>query len=168
MNHPPHQHFNSEEFKQYLLSKQGKGPLYAFLLSSATIFLIFLITVLKPHRLYKKLIGFLFGITITIKGFQYKLHHFLLLITLFYGSLFFFLLMQSSQNKPTSLDPYRIKMQKLDKKWVLESQSWLAFLICICLLSIYRNSKLFNSEETLKKQIEEYDKELKNKNKKNE
>ena len=49
----------SEELKKYLLQKQGKGPLYAFLLTSSLVFLIFLVSVLKPHRLYKQFIGFL-------------------------------------------------------------------------------------------------------------
>ena len=60
MNPPPPRgpgpnHFQNDELKQYLLTKQGKGPLYAFLFSSAIFFLIFLFTVLKPHRLYKRL-----------------------------------------------------------------------------------------------------------------
>ena len=77
--------------------------------------------------------------------------------------------MQGRQNYPNPLDPYRIKMEKLDKKWINESQSWLAFLIVICVLSIYRNTKLFNSEAYLLKKIDEYNKELdKNKTKKTE
>ena len=41
MNPPPppgNQLFQSDELKKYLLTKQGKGPLFAFLLSSATFF----------------------------------------------------------------------------------------------------------------------------------
>ena len=164
-----HPKFQSEELKKYLLNKQGKGPLFAFLFSSAIVFLIFLVTVLKPNRFYKKFLDFLFGIQITISGYKYKLHHLLLLIAGFYGTLYFFLLMQGRQNYPTSLDSYSLRMQKLDKKWVLESQSWLAFLVVICLLSIYKNTKLFNTEAYLIKKIDEYNKELdQNKNKKNE
>ena len=159
----------SEELKKYLLTKQGKGPLFAFLLSSATGFLIFLVTVLKPNRYYKKFLDFLFGINITISGYKYKLHHLLLLIAGFYGSLYFFILTQGRQNYPLPMDPYRIKMEKLDKKWVLESQSWLAFLSVVCLLSIYKNTKLFNTEAYLLKKVDEYNKDLdKNKTKKNE
>ena len=169
MNPPPppgNQLFQSDELKKYLLTKQGKGPLFAFLLSSATFFLILLVSVLKPHRLYKKLLGFLFGVSITINGSKWKLHHFLLLVAGFYGSLYFFLLMQGRQNLPTPLDSYKIKMEKLDKKWVNDSQCWLSFLIVVCLLSIYKNSKLFNTETYLLKKIEEYKNE--NKQKKNE
>ena len=75
---PPINQFQSEELKKYLLTKQGKGPLYAFLFTSAIFFLVFLITVLKPHRLYKKFIVFLFGIRVSIGQYKYKLHHFLL------------------------------------------------------------------------------------------
>ena len=161
MNQP---NLETEEFKKYLLTKQGKGPLFAFLLSSALVFLVLLVTVLKPNRFYKKFIYFIFGIRIKIGEYKYRLHHLLLLLAGFYGALFFFLKMQNRQNYPSPLDPYRVKMQKLDKKWVLESQSWLAFLIIVCLLSIYKNTKLFSAEAYLQKKINEY----KNQNKKNE
>ena len=170
MNHPPGSATRealSAELKKYLLQKQGKGPLYAFLLTSSLVFLVFLVSVLKPHRLYKQFIGFLFGISITISGSKYKLHHLLLLLAGFYGTLYFFLLMQGRQSYPSPMDPYRVKMMKLDRKWVNESQSWLAFLCVVCLLSIYRNSSLFNTENYLIKKIDEYEKEAdKNKTKK--
>ena len=159
----------SEELKQYLINKHGKGPLFAFLFSSATIFLVLLITVLKPNRFYKKILDYIFSIKVKIGGNPYKLHHFLLLVAVVYGALFFFLIMQGRQNYPNPLDIYRVKMEKLDKKWINESQSWLAFFIVVCILSIYKNTKLFNTEAYLLKKINEYNKELdKNKNKKNE
>ena len=162
---PPNAQIQTEEFKKYLLNKQGKGPLFAFLLTSSFVFLVFLVSVLKPHRLYKKFIGYLFSISITINNSKYKVKHFLLLVAGFYGTLYFFLLMQGRQYYPNPNDTYRSKMSKLDKKWVLESQSWLAFLIIICVLSIYRNSYLFSLEKKLEETIKELDK---NKTKKNE
>ena len=171
MNYPPPPpgapQFQSEELKKYLLTKQGKGPLFAFLLTSSFIFLAFLVSVLKPHRYYKKLLAYIYDIKITINNYQYKVHHFLLLLSGFYGSLYFFLLMQGRQNYPNPLDPYRVKMEKLDRKWVIEAQTWLAFLNVVCLLSIYKNSHLFNTENNLIKQIEDIEKEL-GKKKKNE
>ena len=158
---PPMNQFQSEELKKYLLTKQGKGPLYAFLFTSAIFFLVFLITVLKPHRLYKKFIVFLFGIRVSLGQYKYKLHHFLLVLIAFYASLYFFLQMQGRQAYPSKMDPYRIKMEKLDKKWILDAQSWLAFLSIICLLGIYKFAKLFNSEIYFQRKIDEYDKELK-------
>jgi hypothetical protein len=165
MNRPPIDPRQTEEFRKYLLNKQGKGPLFSFLLTSAIVFLVFLVSVLKPHRLYKKFISFLFGVSITINNSKYKLKHLLLLITGFYGTLYFFLLMQGRQFYPSPNDKYGQKMAKLDRKWVLESQSWLAFLIIICLLSIYRNSQLFSQEKKLDETNNELDK---NKTKKNE
>ena len=169
MNYPPPRpgapSIQSEELKKYLLTKQGKGPLFAFLLTSSFIFLVFLVTVLKPHRFYKKFLTFIYNIKITINNYQYKLHHFLLLLSGFYGSLYFFLIMQGRQNYPSSLDSYRVKVEKLDRKWVVEAQAWLAFLNVVCLLSIYKNSKLFNEESNILKKIEEYDKELEKKKK---
>ena len=153
--------FSTNELKQYLLTKQGKGPLYAFLFSSAVFFLIFLVTVLKPHRLYKRFIVFIFGIRVSIGQYKYKLHHFLLVLIAFYGSLYFFLQMQGRQTYPSKMDSYRMKMEKLDKKWIVDAQSWLAFLNIICLLGIYKNAKLFNSENYFQKKIAEYDNELK-------
>ena len=73
--------------------------------------------------------------------------------------------MQGRQFYPSPNDKYGQKMAKLDRKWVLESQSWLAFLIIICLLSIYRNSQLFSQEKKLDETNNELDK---NKTKKNE
>ena len=145
----------SQELKKYLLIKQGKGPLFVFLLFSSIFLLVFLVTTLKPHRLYKKLIAFIFGLSVTINGTKYKLHHFLLLAAGFYGTIFFFLLMQVKQYVPSTLDSYEMKMQKLDKKWVQESQSWLAFLCLICLISIYNNSKLFSHETHLTEKLNE-------------
>ena len=148
----------TEEFRQYLLSKQGKGQLFAFLISSSIFLIIFLISVLKPHRFYKKFISFLFGINVTIGKTKYKLRHFLLVITLFYAALFFSLVMQGRQNKILPNEPYKIKMEKLDKKWRVESQEWLAFLDIICLLSIFRNSQLFSTEKKLDENITELEK----------
>ena len=168
MNNPrphgiPTNQFQSDELKQYLLVKQGKGPLFSFLYSSAIIFLIMLISVLKPHRLYKKLLVKILEIRIQIGSYKYKLHHFLLFIAGFYGTLYFFIQMQGKQFYPNKLDPYRIKMEKLDKKWITDAQSWLAFLSVICLLGIYKNAKLFNSEGYFQRKINEYDQELKKK-----
>ena len=161
--YPPINQAQSEELKQYLLNKQGKGPLFSFLFYSAFVLLIMLISVLKPHNLYKKLLVFIMEIRIKIGEYKYKLHHFLLLFAAFYATLYFFIQMQGRQTYPSKLDPYKIKMEKLDKKWILDSQSWLSFLCIICLLSIYKNSKLFSSENYFKRKIKELDEELKNK-----
>ena len=168
MNNPHHGHNpnpSTEEIKKYLLEKQGKGPLFAFLLVSAIIFLVFLVSVLKPHKLYKKFIGYLFGASITINKSKYKFKHLLLILTGFYATLYFFLLMLGNQNVSMPNERYAQKMANLDKKWRNESQSWLAFLIVICLLSIYRHSQLFSSEKKLEETKKEYDE---NKTKKNE
>ena len=153
--------YQSEELKKYLLIKQGKGPLFTFLFYSAIVLLIMLVTVLKPHRFYKKLLVYLFEIRVKIGSYRYKLHHFLLFTSAFYGTLYFFIQMQGRQAYSSQLDSYRIKMEKLDKKWVLDAQSWLAFLCVICLLGIYKNAKLFNSENYFERKINEYNKELK-------
>ena len=145
----------SQELKKYLLKKQGKGPLFIFLLFSAIVALVFLVTTLKPHRLYKKFIAYIFGLSITVNGTKYKLHHFLLLAAGFFATIFFFLLMQLKQYAPSNLDTYEVKLHKLDKKWVQESQSWLAFLCVICLVSIYNNSKLFSHETHLTEKLKE-------------
>ena len=169
MSHPPppiypgNNQIQSEEIKQYLLNKQGSGPLSSFLYSSAVCFLIMLVTVLKPHRFYKKLLVKLMEIRIKIGSYRYKLHHFLLLFAAFYGTLYFFLQMQGRQAYPNKLDSYRVRMEKLDKKWIIDAQSWLAFLCIICLLGIYKNAKLFNSEVYFQRKIDEYNKELKEK-----
>ena len=52
-------------------------------------------------------------------------------------------------------------MEKLDKKWILDSQSWLSFLCIVCILGIYKNAKLFSSENYFMRKINELDEELK-------
>ena len=167
MNPPPRgvNRFQSDELKEYLLNKQGKGPLFTFLYYSAVIFLIQLISILKPHRFYKKILVFILDLKIKIGNYKYKLIHCLFFVIAFYTSLYFFLQMQGRQAYPNKMDPYRVKMEKLDKKWVIDAQSWLAFLCIACLLGIYKNAKLFNSEIYLQRKIEEYDQELKLKKK---
>ena len=166
MNNPHHGNVpTTEEFKKYLLEKQGKGPLFAFLLMSAIVFLVFLVSVLKPHKLYKKFIGYLFGASITINKSKYKFKHLLLILTGFYATLYFFLLMLGNQNASMPNERYAQRMANLDRKWRKESQSWLAFLIVICLLSIYRHSQLFSSEKKLEETKKQFDE---NKTKKNE
>lgn len=170
MNPPPHvgmpnNLLQSEELKKYLLVKQGKGPLFTFLYYSTVVCVIMLVSVLKPHRLYKKLLDYLLELRIKIGGYKYKLRHFLILLAGFYGTLYFFLQMQGRQAYPNKLDPYKIKMEKLDKKWIIDAQSWLAFLCIICLLGIYKNAKLFNSEAYFQRKINEYNEELKQKSK---
>ena len=165
MNPPPpgFNRLQSDELKEYLLNKQGKGPLFTFLYYSAVIFLIQLISILKPHRFYKKILVFILALKIKIGNYKYKLIHCLFFVIAFYTSLYFFLQMQGRQAYPNKMDPYRVKMEKLDKKWVIDAQSWLAFLCIACLLGIYKNAKLFNSEGYLQRKIDEYDKELKQK-----
>ena len=167
MNPPPpgmpNNRFQSDQLKQYLLVKQGKGPLFIFLYYSAITFLIMLVSVLKPHRLYKKLLVLILELKVKIGSYRYKLHHLLLFIAGFYATLYFFIKLQGRQFYPNKLDPYRIKMEKLDRKWVIDAQLWLAFLCIVCILGIYKNAKLFNSEGYFQRKIDEYDKELKQK-----
>lgn len=157
----PNPSFRGEEFRKYLLSKQkGNGPLFSFLFFCALVSLVFLITVLKPHRLYKRLIVKIFSIKIQISGQYWKLHHFLYLVIGFFSTIFFFLLMQNKQYLPNRLDDYNTKLEKLSNKWTNESQSWLAFLIIICFAAICRNSSLFQSEAECEKEMEQTSKEL--------
>ena len=167
MNPPPpgmpNNRFQSDQLKQYLLVKQGKGPSFIFLYYSAITFLIMLVSVLKPHRLYKKLLVLILELKVKIGSYRYKLHHLLFFIAGFYATLYFFIKLQGRQFYPNKLDPYRIKMEKLDRKWVIDAQLLLAFLCIVCILGIYKNAKLFNSEGYFQRKIDEYDKELKQK-----
>ena len=58
-------------------------------------------------------------------------------------------------------------MLRLDKKWFVESEIWMVFLIIICLISIYRNAHLFNKELLLDEKLKKIDenKESENNNK---
>ncbi len=161
---PPYNRFTQmtkDEFAKYLLTaRKGNGPMYSFLLFSALVSLVFLITVLKPHRLYKRFIAFLFGIQIKVGTNQFKLHHFLYVFALFFGTVYIFTKLQQKQFLPNRLDDYHTKMNKLNNKWINESCSWLSFLTFICILAICRNSRLFSKETELEKKKNEVDKEL--------
>lgn len=145
---PPQYHqLTREEFLRYLRkAPKSNGPMHKFLLFSSIVSLVFLITVLKPHRLYKKLIAFLFGLSVTIGGSTFRLPHFLYIIAGFFGTIYMFTLFQNRQFIPNVMDDYHSKMEKLNSKWINESLSYLSFLTMICVLAICRNSRLFNQE----------------------
>ena len=48
---PPINQAQSQELKQYLLNRQGQGPLFSFLFYSAIVLLIILVSVLKPNNI---------------------------------------------------------------------------------------------------------------------
>lgn len=138
------------------------GILFSFIRICAICSGIFLITVLKPHRLYKKFLTSFLNYSFKYRGADWQIYHILIVVIFFFVVLFSFLQMQSSQYKPDPTDTYQNKLSKLDKKWLNEMESWLTFFIIICLISVYRCSMIFSYEnkitnevEDIKKQIEE-------------
>ena len=45
---------------------------------------------------------------------------------------------------------------------MIETNIWMTTLVFVCLISVYRNAKLFTEEEELKKEMEEIDKKFRN------
>jgi len=134
------------------------GLLYKLILFNAIFSCILLITVLKPHRLYKKLLGKILKIEFPFHGANWQIYHLLFLVIIFWTILYIFLKLQASAYVPDKYDSYIIKMGKLDKKWLIEMEIWLTFLIITCYISLYVNSIIFTKENDLKKKIEETEK----------
>lgn len=132
----------------------GHGMLFKFIFANALISVVFLISVLKPHRIYKEYLGKFFNIEFTYNKAKWKIYNLLFLVIVFYLILFMFIKLQISQYKVHKMDNHATKMSKLDKKWLLESELWLTFLILCCLITIYRCAQLFTEESKLKDEIE--------------
>ena len=137
----------------------NKGILYYFLFNSAIVSIVFLLSVLKPHRLYKVILSKFFNMTFKYNNADWKVYNVLLVIIGFYGLLFLFLQLQIERKIESDLPP-EIRMERLGRKWQIETNIWLATLVIICLVSVYRNAMLFTEEQTLRKKIEETDKEI--------
>ena len=139
--------------------------IFSLLILNTLLVLIILATVLYPPKAYKKIIVHFFSSQITLNKFKLKIYHILLLIIGFYIFIYFYLkIFIEQQYNRKETETYTQRMIRLDKKWVIESEIWMIFLIIICLISIYRNAHLFNKEIRLDEKI----KEIKEKIKKNE
>ena len=136
------------------------GLLYKLILFNAILSCILLITILKPHRLYKTLLSKILKIEFTFHGANWQIYHVLFLVIAFWIVLYIFLKLQASAYQPDKFDSYIIKMGKLDKKWLIEMEIWLTFLIITCYISLYVNSIIFTKENELKKKIEEKEKQI--------
>ena len=136
------------------------GILFKFIRLCAIISGIFLITVLKPHRLYKRLLTSFLNYSFKYRGADWQIYHILIVIIFFFTVLFSFLKMQSSQYKPDPTDTFESKLSKLDKKWLNEMESWLTFFIIICLISVYRCSMIFSYENKITKEVEDVKKQI--------
>ena len=136
------------------------GILFKFIRLCAIISGILLITVLKPHRLYKKFLISFLNYSFKYRGADWQIYHILIVIIFFFTVLFSFLKMQSSQYKPDPTDTFESKLSKLDKKWLNEMESWLTFFIIICLISVYRCSMIFSYENKITKEVEDVKKQI--------
>ena len=136
------------------------GILFKFIRLCAIISGILLITVLKPHRLYKKFLISFLNYSFKYRGADWQIYHILIVIIFFFAVLFSFLKMQSSQYKPDPTDTFESKLSKLDKKWLNEMESWLTFFIIICLISVYRCSMIFSYENKITKEVEDVKKQI--------
>ena len=136
------------------------GVLFSFIRICAICSGIFLITVLKPHRLYKKFLTSFLNYSFKYRGADWQIYHILIVVIFFFLVLFSFLQMQSSQYKPDPTDTYQNKLSKLDKKWLNEMESWLTFFIIICLISVYRCSMIFSYENKIRNEIEDIKKQI--------
>ena len=161
---------SDDDFSAISLNKnkfRQKNLLFDFLVFNTFVMLFLLITILKPPKLYKKFIIKFFSFSFKIKDVIIKIYHILFFIIGLYISLYFFLKKESYKIIPPASETYVQKMQRLDKKWVVESEIWMTFLIIICLISIYRNAHLFNKEIQAEEKIKEIEEEImKNKDKK--
>ena len=80
----------------------------------------------------------------------------LLLVIGFYMMLFAFLQLSIEERGVNELP--EVRMERLGRKWMIETNIWMTTLVLVCLISVYRNAMLFTEEEGIKKEMEEIDK----------
>ena len=157
---------NLKEFK--LNNSERHDLLFRLLVLNTFIVLVLLISILYPLNSYKKIIVKFFSIQLSISKIKLKIYHVLFLILGVYIYLYYCLKITVQQYIIKSNETYTQKLIRLDKKWVIESEIWMIFLIIICLLSIYKNAHLFNKEIKLNEKIKDINKEIINNNNNNE
>ena len=157
---------NLKDFK--LNNSERHDILFRLLVLNTFIVLVLLISILYPLNSYKKIIVKFFSIQISISKIKLKIYHVLFLILGVYIYLYYCLKITVQQYIIKSNETYTQKLIRLDKKWVIESEIWMIFLIIICLLSIYKNAHLFNKEIKLNEKIKDINKEIINNNNNNE
>ena len=140
--------------------EMNNGLLFNFIRVCAILSGICLITVLKPHRLYKKLLTSFLDYSFKFHGGDWKIYNVLILIISFFVILYCFLQMQISQYIPDATDTYQSKLAKLDKKWLTEMEAWLTFFIIVCYISVYRSAMIFSYESKLEKEKKDIQKQI--------
>ena len=138
----------------------SKGFLHYFLFNSVAVSLVLLFSVLKPHRLYKKFLSKFLAMKFTFNKGEWRVYNVLLLVIGFYMLLFAFLELSVGKRRENELP--EVKMERLGRKWMIETNIWMTTLVLVCLISVYRNAMLFTEEEELKKEMEEIDKKFRN------
>ena len=138
----------------------SKGFLHYFLFNSVAVSLVLLFSVLKPHRLYKKFLSKFLAMKFTFNKGEWRVYNVLLLVIGFYMLLFAFLELSVEKRRENELP--EVKMERLGRKWMIETNIWMTTLVLVCLISVYRNAMLFTEEEELKKEMEEIDKMFRN------
>ena len=134
------------------------GLLFKFIFFNAIVASAIFLIVLKPHRLFKRFLTFILEISFKFHDAVWHVYHVFFLIILFWIILYTFLKLQASAYQPDPNDSLIIKMGKLDKKWLIEMEIWLSFLIITCYISVYVNSIIFRKEIDLKNKIKETEK----------
>ena len=134
----------------------SKGFLHYFLFNSVAVSLLLLFSVLKPHRLYKKFLSKFLAMKFTFNNGEWRVYNVLLLVIGFYMMLFAFLQLSIEERGVNELP--EIRMERLGRKWMIETNIWMTTLVLVCLISVYRNAMLFTEEEGIKKEMEEIDK----------
>jgi membrane protease YdiL (CAAX protease family) len=144
----------------------NKGILHSFLFYSGIISVIIFISVLKPHRIYKKVLSIFFNKTFKFNNADWKIYHLLIIVIIFYGLIFAFLRMELGNYHLDENDSMDVRMTKLGQKWKTETNLWLITLILVCLLSLYKNASLFTKEAQIQKELDDITKQLEESKKK--
>ncbi len=156
--------FSAVTLKNFEENNLGQKSLFfRFLVLNTSISLFLLFSVLYPIKIYKKLVVKFFNIHFFIKSTKIKIYHILFIIIVIYIYLYITLKLSLNQIIPDKNETYNQRMLRLNKKWVLESEIWMIFIIIISFISIYRNANLFNKEIQLNEKIKENEDKIKKK-----
>ena len=143
-------------------SAQERNPIYIFLFCNMILTLLLLISMLKPPHKYKTLVSKISQFKFSCCNFKFKINHFILLIIGFYITLYVLLKLKVEELMPDMDLSYAERVIMADKRWVIESEIWMTFLIIVSYLSIYRNIILFHKEIDMNDKIKEIDGKLLN------
>lgn len=155
--------FELSEKKNFILRNPYENDyLYPFIIISVIVsFLLLLIPSFKSFKFSQKIISKFFSLSFQIKTKIIKIYHIMFLIIFLYVILYFKLKSKYFKFRRTNNETFFTRLERINKKFVVENEIWLVFFVIVCLLAVYRNAILFNNEKYYQELFDDNNKKLK-------